>query len=598
MRYSGIGYLNEDGIFQIHRNILESLSIFDDAILFGIYYPTNKKDEQVKDEIFSPDFMFTPIPYTLWPKTARIIVRVKKQAEAFREITKVLKNNNVTILNSVSNRSAHRYSTWDIHIAFEDVEMEKTDVKSVNGKKNGEIVLEKQDEYGFDNSTQEYRIINTKLIALYEKIKEIPNANEILFEDKREKALNSSITMRTNTALHYFYYNAELEKKRREEKRGREETSNKEDAIGDEIHKEIYDFLFKPFSVRYVRGNLIVENDMSLDIGKIMPNSGGKISNILYISYKNKEKLYNLSDENNTKNLSCDDTDYNYQKISPTITFVEADSHFLGIRIVVLPKRRMPHFVKLDVYYQRQNNPYSSRGLLEYISSKLPDYYKIWKYHNRLFECRESYGSGKLTFYLEDERMEANYELNSFTEELQWGINKLNKLIDEEDIPYLKDFQLKAKAYNIKEVLEKQFKINNSIKKENITDVFISYSSEDRKEANLIKEVLNTEGLKCYFTDKELKGGDVFSENIREALVNTREVCLLYSPNSKISSWVNTEWGAAWALQKRITPVLLDLTVNDVLPEHDRLKNLHYVKFRNDELKQYAKDVFRRRFTP
>lgn len=130
---------------------------------------------------------------------------------------------------------------------------------------------------------------------------------------------------------------------------------------------------------------------------------------------------------------------------------------------------------------------------------------------------------------IEDERPEANYEVNSFIGELQGNINKLNKLIEQENIQHLKDFQLKPRAYDIREILQKQFRVNNSIKKGSITDVFISHSSADRAEANQIREILGDEGLTCFFSEKEITGGDVFAESIREALVNTRESCLLYS---------------------------------------------------------------------
>ena len=85
---------------------------------------------------------------------------------------------------------------------------------------------------------------------------------------------------------------------------------------------------------------------------------------------------------------------------------------------------------------------------------------------------------------------------------------------------------------------------------------------------------------------KELTGGDEFSEVIRDALTNAREVCILFSPNSAKSEWVLTEWGAAWVLKKRIVPVLYRIDV-DSLP--DRLKLLQAMDF--SDLEEYVSQV-------
>lgn len=598
MRYSGIGYLDETGSFQLHRNILESLSVFDDAILFGIYYPTSKESADNKDEeIFHPDFMFTPIPYDLWPKTARLIIRVKKQAEAIRRISSLLKKYHITILNSVSNRSAHRYSTWDIHIGFEDLQMEGPEVQRIyQNDKWEDTNAEQKQAFGFKKDSNEYSITANKLGEIVNLINNldkdvIEEKDKLLFNDKNEKMIEKAVVPRVNTALHYFYYNAESKKKERKDKR-ESGKAGKQDGVSNTtsddagIQNEMYDFIFRPFSVRYIKGNLILQDDLTSDLHRIVPNSSGKINNILYLSVKHKMDLYNAPSVYN----------YDYRNLLPTITFVESDSHFLGIRIVIIPSNKMRNFVKLNVYYQRQNNPYSSRGLLEYVSSKLPTYYKIWKYHNRLFECRPTYGNGKLTFYLEDERTEANYDMESYLHELEWAINDLNSKLVEEGQEHLYDFQLRGKAYGIKDVLAKHFKVNNTAKKENVKDVFISFSSDDIQEATYIEKILREHGVTCYLSSKELNGGDHFSENIRQALINSREVCLLYSPRSMRNSWVTTEWGAAWALQKRITPILLDISAESIPPDHERLKNLQFHKFRQGELESYAELVYRRRF--
>jgi hypothetical protein len=117
-------------------------------------------------------------------------------------------------------------------------------------------------------------------------------------------------------------------------------------------------------------------------------------------------------------------------------------------------------------------------------------------------------------------------------------------------------------------------------------DVFLSYSSADTEKANDIRKALEESDLNCFMADKEIKGGDEWSDKIRKALRVSHEVCLLFSPNSVKSEWVLTEWGAAWVLEKRIVPVLLRVDVKD-LPE--RLKALQVFDF--SDISRYVNEV-------
>ena len=106
--------------------------------------------------------------------------------------------------------------------------------------------------------------------------------------------------------------------------------------------------------------------------------------------------------------------------------------------------------------------------------------------------------------------------------------------------------------------------------------MFLSYSSTDEKWAEKIHQALITANLHVFMSCKELSGGDNFSEQIRNALLNSREVCVLFTPNSQKSEWVLTEWGAAWALKKRIVPIIQRIDINS-LP--DRLRTLQVIDF-------------------
>ena len=102
-----------------------------------------------------------------------------------------------------------------------------------------------------------------------------------------------------------------------------------------------------------------------------------------------------------------------------------------------------------------------------------------------------------------------------------------------------------------------------------IFDVFLSYASTDQIEADQIYEAIERAGGKVFLAGKNLRPGDDFAEEIRNALWSSREVWLLVSPNSLKSDWVISEWGAAWALRKRIVPILFDALPRKYLIESE-----------------------------
>ena len=120
-------------------------------------------------------------------------------------------------------------------------------------------------------------------------------------------------------------------------------------------------------------------------------------------------------------------------------------------------------------------------------------------------------------------------------------------------------------------------------------DLFISYSSVDEREANEIFDLVKARGLKAFLAVKGIQSGDDFAEEIRKGLINSTEICILVTPKSLGSEWVATEWGAAWVLKKRITPILLRCDVNQ-LPQ--RLQNLQCIDFHH--LEQYIDQVLSR----
>jgi TIR domain/Trehalose utilisation len=105
-------------------------------------------------------------------------------------------------------------------------------------------------------------------------------------------------------------------------------------------------------------------------------------------------------------------------------------------------------------------------------------------------------------------------------------------------------------------------------------DLFLSYSSRNRDEARTIQE--SARGLSVFMDEKDIQPGAIWDDVIRNALMASRELAVLASPDSLDSEWVQTEWGAAWVLGRTITPILFRVDPRQ-LP--DRLKQRQCIDF-------------------
>jgi hypothetical protein len=120
-------------------------------------------------------------------------------------------------------------------------------------------------------------------------------------------------------------------------------------------------------------------------------------------------------------------------------------------------------------------------------------------------------------------------------------------------------------------------------------DVFLSYSSQDAKEAEALGKVIEIAGGNVFFAGSNLRPGDDFEERIRDAIPSCREFWLLASPDSLKSEWVRRECAAAWALKKKIVPILRNCLPGE-LPNN--ISRIHTVEF--DHHLDYIKERFPR----
>jgi len=92
-----------------------------------------------------------------------------------------------------------------------------------------------------------------------------------------------------------------------------------------------------------------------------------------------------------------------------------------------------------------------------------------------------------------------------------------------------------------------------------MTDIFISYASEDRERARLLAQALEAEGWSVWW-DRLIPFGKPFDEVIQENLTAAKCVVVVWTESSVASKWVRSEAAAAEE-RHTLVPVMLDENV-------------------------------------
>lgn len=107
------------------------------------------------------------------------------------------------------------------------------------------------------------------------------------------------------------------------------------------------------------------------------------------------------------------------------------------------------------------------------------------------------------------------------------------------------------------------------------SDVFISYSTENRIEAEAILDAVEAKGHACWIAPRNIVAGASWADAIIEAISGARLVILVHSHAANASPMVRRELDAAAAARKLILPVRID----DAMPERGMkfyLANCHW----------------------
>lgn len=90
-----------------------------------------------------------------------------------------------------------------------------------------------------------------------------------------------------------------------------------------------------------------------------------------------------------------------------------------------------------------------------------------------------------------------------------------------------------------------------------MSDVFISYNSEDRLFAERLAKDLKSLGLTVWWDEWEMRVGDSLLEKIQQGISHSSFLAVVLSPGSVRSAWVNKELAAALAVEIETRDVIV-----------------------------------------
>jgi len=191
MNYGGIAYVRNNSII-VPDHLIRPLNAFDE-VLTGIVYKRPEKYKGTYDNIDKDrkDFIFTPIPYDLWPFISQIKVRLIEKPGVINKLSKIFKQLKISVLSAECHSSGFRYLNWSAFIELHEIK--KKYIQETTNKINLEDIKESIEKSNLKEDLKE------KLIKLHdrdgrnEEIKILKEALDILMneyshlEDKRIK---------------------------------------------------------------------------------------------------------------------------------------------------------------------------------------------------------------------------------------------------------------------------------------------------------------------------------------------------------------------------------------------------------------------------
>ena len=94
--------------------------------------------------------------------------------------------------------------------------------------------------------------------------------------------------------------------------------------------------------------------------------------------------------------------------------------------------------------------------------------------------------------------------------------------------------------------------------------IFISHTTADSGIAKEFADMLAKRNIKTFVANLDILSGTNWDKKLKEEIYKSDELLLILSPKSLKSKWVMIEVGAAWILEKHITPAILYANENSI----------------------------------
>jgi len=273
-------------------------------------------------------------------------------------------------------------------------------------------------------------------------------------------------------------------------------------------------------------------------------------------------------------------------KESICYVYAEMDTIDQNLRLALIDSSTAERFYELGVSYTRFNNePESSLGVTHTLLNAFPENMNIWAISSKMDSYSELREKSRVYFLLFNESTE-----NSRAS-IQNNLEKIPELCAS-NLPA--NVELKnPKIRSLEAILAKNKVISTMENKPK--HVFISYSSNDTKDAKNIQNILKNHNIDCFLAKDGLAQGDLFEESIRKKIMQAYELIVICTPNSINSSWVKKELGAAWVLKKRVVPIVNMMQIDD-LPEELNKAHAVYLSDAVQEGWKYPEQLLQRIF--
>jgi hypothetical protein len=119
--------------------------------------------------------------------------------------------------------------------------------------------------------------------------------------------------------------------------------------------------------------------------------------------------------------------------------------------------------------------------------------------------------------------------------------------------------------------------------------VFLSYANNDAVYANLLAKSLKKKGVDTFALNEVLVPGADWDDVLRKELEESSAFIALISNNWNQSNFAALEYGAAFAMGKKIIPIVIDNVTNDDVDID--LNRYSLVDAKNEDLETVAHQV-------